>query len=91
MYSENGTYYVPHPASINYTADPSRELDRAWEELTWGMKRHQTHATHSQRRYLTVLGRYIILSEQEAKDAFEEQYGDIQQFWSPLRGGYISG
>ncbi|RAO70689.1 uncharacterized protein BHQ10_006701 [Talaromyces amestolkiae] len=71
MYSENGTYYVPHPASINYTADPSPELDRAWEELTWG--------------------RYIVLSEQEAKDAFEEQYEDIQQFWSPLRGGYISG
>jgi hypothetical protein len=36
MYSENGTYYVPHPAAINYTADPSPELDRAWEELTWG-------------------------------------------------------
>lgn len=36
-------------------------------------------------------GRYIVLSEQEAKDAFEEQYEDIQQFWSPLRGGYISG
>lgn len=48
MYSENGTYYVPHPAAINYTADPSPELDRAWEELTWGRstkkpyKRNQT-------------------------------------------------
>ncbi|CRG91662.1 hypothetical protein PISL3812_08712 [Talaromyces islandicus] len=71
MYSENGTYYVPHPAAINYTADPSPELDRAWEELTWG--------------------RYIVLTEQEAKDAFEEQFGDVQQFWSPSRGGYISG
>lgn len=42
MYSENGTYYVPHPASINYTADPSPELDKAWEELTWGTIRNQT-------------------------------------------------
>lgn len=70
-FAENGTYYVPHPSPINYTADPSPELDRAWDELTWG--------------------RYIVVTEQEARDAFEEQYGDIEQFWSPLRGGYITG
>lgn len=42
MYSENGTYYVPHPAAINYTADPSPELDAAWEELTWGRTTRKT-------------------------------------------------
>lgn len=31
------------------------------------------------------------MSEEEARDNFEAQYGDIQQFWSPLRGGYITG
>jgi hypothetical protein len=28
---------VPHPDPITYVGDPSPEIDRAWEELTWGM------------------------------------------------------
>jgi hypothetical protein len=91
MYSENGTYYVPHPAAINYTADPSPELDRAWEELTWGGFLQEKKSRTKRINFLTDLGRYVVLNEQEAKDAFEEKFGDVQQFWSPSRGGYISG
>jgi hypothetical protein len=33
----------------------------------------------------------VLLTKEEAEEAFEEHYGDIEQFWSPVRGGYISG
>jgi len=29
-------YLVPHPDPITYVGPPSPEIDRAWEELTWG-------------------------------------------------------
>ncbi|MCJ1355237.1 MAG: hypothetical protein MMC33_005228 [Icmadophila ericetorum] len=37
-------------------------------------------------------GRYILITEQEARGAFTEQYGDdLSKFWSPIHGGYYVG
>ncbi|KAH8807268.1 hypothetical protein F5884DRAFT_880154 [Xylogone sp. PMI_703] len=36
-------------------------------------------------------GRYILITEEEARSSLADQFGDIQQFWSPKRGGYIGG
>lgn len=30
-------YFVPHPDPIKYVGEPSEEIDRAWEDITWGM------------------------------------------------------
>jgi hypothetical protein len=37
------------------------------------------------------IGRYILISEEEAKETLIEPFGDISQFWSPRRGGYVGG
>lgn len=55
-YSENGTYYVPRPASFNYTGDPSPELDMAWEKLYWGIPPGKPYITS------TVITFYIYRS-----------------------------
>jgi hypothetical protein len=34
------------------------------------------------------LGRYILITEAEAKKAWGE---DIQEFWDDQRGGYVAG
>lgn len=64
-------YFVPNPDPITYVGDPSPEVDRAWDELTWG--------------------RYILITRDEAVAALTDTFGDVEQFWSPKRGGYIAG
>jgi hypothetical protein len=42
----DGKLYIPNPPKVNYTGDPSPEIDRAGEELIWG-KRLLTLEYHS--------------------------------------------
>jgi hypothetical protein len=36
-------------------------------------------------------GRYILITKEEAEATLAERFGDVEQFWSPKRGGYIGG
>lgn len=88
-YTEKYTLHVPHPDPVRYTGDPSPEIDRNWEELT--LKGTCAQPDGEPARRANSLGPWVLLTEREAKEAFEEDFGDIQAFWSPIRGGYSSG
>lgn len=84
----DNNYFVPHPDPIQYVGEPSPEIDRAWEKLTWGtIARSKTIDQNANR----ALGRYILITKEEAVATLADTFGDVEQFWSPKRGGYIGG
>jgi len=37
------------------------------------------------------IGRYFRITEDEARSTLGDSFEDIEQFWSPLKGGYVGG
>jgi hypothetical protein len=35
-FSDNGTFYIPHPADVDSFSNPGRVVDIAWQDLVWG-------------------------------------------------------
>ncbi|KAI1842115.1 hypothetical protein JX266_011648 [Neoarthrinium moseri] len=72
IFDENGTYWIPDPGSIKYIGEPDAEIDKNWDDATWG--------------------RYFLVTEDEARQAFSERYGDdVSWLWNDHAGGYVVG
>jgi hypothetical protein len=37
IFEENGTYWTPNVNPVNFVGEPSPEIDKNWDDLTWGM------------------------------------------------------
>ena len=89
VFAPNGTYYVPHPDKIDYVGEPSPGVDQAWEELTWGI----IGTVSAPMWRLIDPGRYFLITKEEAEVNLRRDYSndDLEEFWSPKRGGYDVG
>ena len=89
IFDENGTMFVPGPASP-YIGQPNNEIDLAWEELISGTKSSFPRTKSRSRKYLLIdfTARYFLITEDEASATWPDNHGE---YWSVHRQGYVAG
>lgn len=85
--TDDGVFFIP-AEELKYVGEPTDEMDEAWVELIRGGCTNPVTATVISLLTLTPKDRGILLSHQEAYEAWGPQH---EQFWNQRSGGYFAG
>lgn len=81
--------WIPHPEPKLYVGDPGihPEIDKNWDDLTWGVLLVSPPAAEPSSNAIT--GRYILITKEEAIATWGDV--DIDSYFDHQRGGYVAG